>query len=431
MLPHPATLPAETWHLIVSHFVANWPHALLHNVAAVSRQLREIAEPLLYRSVVLSGNGSVRAFTHTIIARPVLAGHVKDMALEWKDQGDHDEMALNGERDEESHEKLQAVDGLQLSDQARPTTDFIRAAKSSGLESFWISMLRKENPTAEVVLMLHHLPALQSLHTTPPSSIAVFMEAFPSLDKPSQRTEAALPIALRNISSLSVGYWDTEGGHNEANVARFMLLPSLDRLTVSSIDGSYYTEDIHAAMPWLRGRSTLTELEFLGARIEAEILVDLLYLPKALKSFHYEHGSLLVGFTSTDLGIVADGLCGLEQLESLVFVDDSDNEGEVEDEQTWFSSLKSMSAIRRLELDVKALAEDTENMKLLDFLPPNLEDLTLRFELTKGAKGLADELLVPFVPAAPALKRLKLVPESVISSPIRRVCQSLGVELQG
>lgn len=211
-------------------------HLLLydtHSISLVSHQLRSYAEPLLYRSVELNASDVgpnnchgedphvyVRRFTRTIVNRPKLGAHVRDLKLMrvWDVVEDYDAMedctncstSIDVSGEGEEHEALVeataelarvGVDDYALANVQQDLRTIVRATEAKGLPN---GLLFKGGYRGMAIVLLHHLPSLKKLEMTGLRDLETIALSCFGL------VEGSVPVGLLSLKELTMIYDDQE-----------------------------------------------------------------------------------------------------------------------------------------------------------------------------------------------------------------------------
>ncbi|KAJ9482875.1 hypothetical protein VN97_g10549 [Penicillium thymicola] len=237
----------------------------LRNVCLVSRQFRDVAQPLLFRELYDDGMGGNLAlsipFTKTIYQRPDLGKHVHQITilpLSFHPGGpDSDSLAAD-----ESEFFKGIIKDLQLADE----------------EETWISAMEKCDINIFIALLANKAPNLRGIHLPVRKfSIQPFTQLF-------HRS----PEFLSNLESVWIESDDELSGFDIASYEKFLTLP---KVTFSTFE---YGDLFDASFPstWLPGTLETQELAFHHCHIDAGALKKLMQACKKLKTFTYNNFSL-------------------------------------------------------------------------------------------------------------------------------------------
>ncbi|KAJ5192497.1 hypothetical protein N7449_008639 [Penicillium cf. viridicatum] len=235
----------------------------LRNVCLVSRQFREVAQPLLFRELYDDGMAGDLTpsipFTKTIYRRPDLGKHVYQiiiLPLSFH-PGGPDSLAA-----EDSEFFKGIIKDLQLADE----------------EETWISAMNKCDISIFVALLANKAPNIRGLHLPVRKfSIQPFIQLF-------HRN----PEFLSNLESVWIESDDELSGFDIASYEKFLTLP---KVTLSTFE---YGDLFDTSFPstWLPGTLETQELAFHHCHIDAGALKKLMQACKKLKTFTYNNFSL-------------------------------------------------------------------------------------------------------------------------------------------
>ncbi|KAJ5592502.1 hypothetical protein N7537_009406 [Penicillium hordei] len=222
----------------------------LRNVCLVSRQFREVAQPLLFRELYDDGMAGDLTpsipFTKTIYRRPDLGKHVVPDSLASEDC--------------EFFKGI--IKDLQLADE----------------EETWISAMNKCDISIFVALLANKTPNVRGIHLPVRKfSIQPFIQLF-------HRN----PEFLSNLESVCIESDDELSGFDIASYEKFLTLP---KVTLSTFE---YGDLFDTSFPstWLPGTLETQELAFHHCHIDAGALKKLMQACKKLKTFTYNNFSL-------------------------------------------------------------------------------------------------------------------------------------------
>lgn len=235
----------------------------LSNVCLVSRQFREIAQPLLFRELYDDGMGGdvtpIIPFTKTIYRRPDLAKHVQQINIMPLSFHPGCPDSLDAE-DSEFFKSI--IKDLQLADE----------------EETWISAMKKGDISIFVPLLANKAPNLRALHLPVRKfSIQPFIQLF-------HRN----PEFLSNLESVWFESDDELSGFDIAAYEKFLTLPKVTSSTFEYGDLS----DTSFPSTWLPGTLETQDFAFHHCHIDAGAIKKLMQACKQLKTFTYNNFSL-------------------------------------------------------------------------------------------------------------------------------------------
>ncbi|KAF4771815.1 hypothetical protein N7455_008070 [Penicillium solitum] len=235
----------------------------LRNVCLVSRQFREVAQPLLFRELYDDGMEGdltpIIPFTKTIYRRPDLGKHVHQITILPLSfhPGGPDSLAA-----EDSEFFKGIIKDLQLADE----------------EETWISAMNKYDISIFIALLANKAPNLRGLHLPVRKfSIQPFIQLF-------HRN----PEFLSNLEYFWIESDDELSGFDIASYEKFLTLP---KVTFSTFE---YGDLFDTSFPstWLPGTLETQQLAFHHCHIDAAALKKLMQACKKLKTFTYNNFSL-------------------------------------------------------------------------------------------------------------------------------------------
>jgi hypothetical protein len=324
----------------------------LYAVCLTSRRLREAALPSLYETISLHSKKSQVAFAISLKNHPELRAYVKDLDTEYWDQDDWDEDSQEGAEDgcdDEMHEgehELKPSSSIGVCDIQDEITDSTRVTKVTMLD------------------LLGLMPNLESASFCPCHSTSLF-ELFSSRDSP-----GSFVAGVRNLTALSLTWWDTEGGFTLNDIFTCLALPGLREFSVHMVGEGEWDEDEdgddsedHETKG--RGTSTVTDLSLeYWTSCSDRSLADVLRMPRGLKSLTFS-SARVDGEPFTPSAV----LRGLEGSRDTLEVLNITNEPDC----TAFTSLADFTALKSLEIQLSMLAVGPS----IAPLPDSLQSLTL------------------------------------------------------
>jgi hypothetical protein len=268
-------LPAETLKAIVDLVDDKSDLAAL---ALVNTLLSSLATSKLYAECVSLGAVGV------LLARPDLALLVRTVSIE-------ELYVPYANSVEESDEEVKGAGGLLDAVPIIPTEEQI---EEFALDADVLGALERGFPSARAVLLLRLLPSLQELKIYGESNgwslqHDRFLRSFPEQGRP------PMAAGLRSLTTLDFSWFDqiSEGGLEPEFVVRLLGLPCLLRLRMRPVWGKKFPPDLEARLPELYGTSSVTDLAFAYSGIDARVLPHLVRIPRALRSFEYQHAGTL------------------------------------------------------------------------------------------------------------------------------------------
>ncbi|KAJ5922186.1 hypothetical protein N7516_009889 [Penicillium verrucosum] len=235
----------------------------LCNVCLVSRQFRDVAQPLLFRELSddsIGGNLALSIpFTKTIYQRPDLGKHVHQITIL---PFSIFPVGPNSLKAAESEFFKGIIKDLQLADE----------------EETWISAMNNCDINIFIALLANKAPNLRGIHLPVPEfSIQPFIQLF-------HRN----PEFLSNLESVWIESDDELSGFDIASYEKFLTLPKVKFSTFE------FGDLFDASFPptWLPGTLETEELAFHHCHIDAGALKKLMQACKKLKTFIYTNFSL-------------------------------------------------------------------------------------------------------------------------------------------
>lgn len=272
----------------------------LASISLVTRRLQLIAEPILYRVVHLTYDGSTpsafRLFCSSILNNPDRARHVQVLVLRWAEDGGIETCITGSDRLQFSYLDNQPVP-------QEPYTSTATGSESADLSktSSWIEYLtaswRKwsggkckdldnvlkcrdmniSTPVPDVLFLLYLLPSLQCLeifaHEFSLETVTNFILYQHSL------LPASLPMSLRSLRELRIESIDRCGLIGPFTILTMFQLPSLRKLNISHVD----IEEPEPPYDHCEaGTSPITHLSIRPNNSSESLLAPIIAYPRAL-----------------------------------------------------------------------------------------------------------------------------------------------------
>lgn len=410
----------------------NLPDELLSQIASqqsligVSRRLHAVSLPYHYGAVSLTRE-TLPLFARSIVERPELGRLVHSLSVEYEDELDDDdepEDDENAEDDGGDNSESSDCEGDERPKERHaggPLDAVTRAAKAIDPALGKIIGSRPGAQSALLVLLFWHLPKLFELEMVVQFPSTHFwracLAAIPSA--------ASLPLApaLVSVQTITLSWYDTEGGLSISDMLPLFFLPKLTQLRCFSASDESWDSESSALLTQLQGRSSLTSLALEHSAVEVDVLADVIRLmaPGALASFNYDLGGATVGYSRFDgarfVAALAPVYGSLKRLE-LTGADG------MEDDDTPVSSLRAFTALTDLTVDTRVLFGDNDpddGRKLVEMLPPYLQRLRIR-----GINWVEDSLM-RVLKGIPTLKTLYFGNISPLPKWILSCCDTAGV----
>lgn len=323
-------LPDE---LVINIACYLWKPSELASVSLVSHRLRGIVEPFLYHSLrvketFLKGTSiKLRSLVRLIVSRPVVGTHVRALSLSWN----------NLEPDPEDGPPEQIKQDYKM---------FAAAAEKLGVDEPVRQELETGSVCALVVLLLHHVPNLNSLEVVLMHSSKLLGD-FLAL-------AAASQSHLRKLNTFV--QYATPGPFS-------LLLPVFALLCISQID-IHVVDQPGSDYSAYYGTSTVKSLG-LSCSVNTALFRDILRIPKALIELRY--------WSRTHILKGGPFRCGLEHTRATLKVLDlrsSSARGAI-------GSLRGYPMLESVMIKPEYLL-DIETQRLADVLPRTLRRLELR-----------------------------------------------------
>ncbi|KAF2852739.1 hypothetical protein T440DRAFT_466326 [Plenodomus tracheiphilus IPT5] len=145
-----------------------------------------------------------------------------------------------------------------------------------------------------IVLLVHHLPNLQTIRITD-YHLGLFADFLEHWAVARTSPPSTLKLPFRRLKSASIAHWDTEGSCNFKWATNFMHAPVIDTIAAQSMGGG------HVMLPcwsvaFLRNKigHNLKELYFTCSQLDLQKLDVVLEGIAALERFTYDSGGAIV-----------------------------------------------------------------------------------------------------------------------------------------
>ncbi|CAG9948287.1 unnamed protein product [Clonostachys rosea f. rosea IK726] len=379
-------LPPEIWSRVFSNFLPPTTseasrHSLkpLYSLCLVSRQFRQIAQPLLYHTISVDYQHLKQEpkLVRSLFESPELARAVRRVALR-----DH------GLESFANHRQL-------LEDVIR--SSHAPEAFKHGLET---RLEVADTGFATIVLAMttavHEIDIALSFGVGKSASdLLSFLAGSNKIageENPQSQTEYQ-NYGLPSLKRMSLGVGD-EMCASISGLESVLLRPGLEQLCITKVYWHLSEDD---ATQWPEVTSDLPSLTLHSAMVNGHSIQDIFTRFPNLRVFNYtaadrfggrqedyQHDDPEWGFRAGEVGhsLRTFGT----KLEALTLRTTHYREGEMWDGQLWddslIGSLREMNALRKLEIDLSELRESDEGddlaewaRSMVDFLPPNLEEL--------------------------------------------------------
>lgn len=284
--------------------------------------------------------------------------------------------------------------------------------------------------SAQFLLLLHLLPGLQVLHVTQPDNNGILEDFVDGLS--ALQPVATLPLALQ---SLRYFYWCTYVHRVRGVVPEFLMtimrLPHIETIVVHLI-GDYPKATADACV----SSSRLEHLRIMMAPITPALMIGMLKIPVALKSFSY----IPMLPTKMDLRTLVVALHPHQQSLEYLHLEIRLVDGGADDGRNRIESLRHWPALVRIRCSLgmllgKGLLREPRPL-LVNVLPACLEELEVSLDRYWSVSEVAHEVIVMLGEKQnmlPGLRRLVFL-LCITKSPellarVRRACIAAGVEL--
>lgn len=399
--------------VIIAGFLGDEKLCSLLHLAMCSRRLHAIAEPIMYRTFWQGERRDTRMlqFICRIVARPDLACQVLSFRGNTGDVG----LGCPKIQEEDMIRIRAAIQGI---------------SKSEADVEDWVYDIRKGKWDAIVVFFLSLLPNLQDLRFRGwPFTVD---EEYPRLTRFLQRAadlqnrSEASPLAMSNVHSASLQYWDTKNGMQVDAI-----LPLLNLKSVTSFDGARISGK---SLKWFTPSTSfgIKELSLQMSVFEHRVMTPFLRCFPILERLSYEHGGALIGEADFEPPKMMKAIEHLKPcLEELIVISSDPNGGyDAELSNFPIGSLAEFQKLTSIEMTISILLGHPGNdevysspqfkphQRLVEAIPPSLQSLALRSLFTNEEpwaeiKDQIVELIANKQRYAPELKYLDIQWEKI------------------
>jgi hypothetical protein len=331
-------------------------------ITRADKRLHQITLPLLYRRITIAKAEQVNGILRLLAESPHYAGLVKSL---WLAQPCHTSSDTRNDEDLATNPDTLTIEyegSIAMAD-----TTQVQDAANDRLPRELLLSLQQGHSWAKCLLLVHLLPGLEELYSS------TFTLDYEDLLAQMMMGQGWISPKLRIVKMSSL--WET--------IAAFVLVPAflcpsvveVHGHGVVAIEGELYCDWFlfrDSAISSLYGRSNVERIELHHSRLDKYTIMDLLRLPKALKTFIYSEAEASYATMKIDFKEALEVTSGI--LENLS-VRWKGTGSFIENDRTWtfhyFTSLKNMFISYRLIFGPQpADAVITSNV-----FPPTLEVL--------------------------------------------------------
>lgn len=382
----------------------------LARVCRVSRHLCSIAERFLYQDVRLStlhtSVPQIQIFLHTILSRPILAGRVQSLAIQWHNV------------------TTDTTTGSSDRDPINPKEIALLSAAGSPLHL----ELGFQTQEQYIKLLFHLLPRLEILQLSPPFGLNIF---------DGHRSEQN-HMVLSQLRKIHCHWVFDRHATTHASFAAMLMLPcieTLDLRIVGGFDGQ--------GMDWngvnCIGKSTVTDLRLSYSNMSIENLAIVLAIPRALTRFSCKNLPLDRHFDGPKLGAVLKRRLGttLNYLALNWGVDAYLHTGNMLG--NWkarfaIGSMREWPVLWGLKCSLTLLlgmGRETAVVKLCDVLPKALREWDIELDEWWTVQDIADEVVGLLEAGEMDMLELITIPSRAdkVAGGLRVKCEAHGVQL--
>jgi hypothetical protein len=301
-------------------------------------------------------------FTRTLMMRPDLAQHVKDLDIE----------VFEGDNNEEEADWYCSTSESDMD----MFTSMVTATGSYSMT--WIKELQHMNVNAFISLLVVQAPNVERL------SLILDYKPFHMLSvlATSARDPSLVPDLpfkpLTTLKELDLSHMDVAGGYTLEEIAPLLWIPTLEKVYLSQTIGHNVGNFPPAVPPRLLSRDhfkNFSHLDIQNSAIDSDGFADLLASCRNLKHLEYRLGykaeiDASYGMPENIMHALGNNAASLIDLHFDYSELDSGEIEEVHDSQAFGASLERLGCLKTLSLSQQILPEATT-------LPRNIESLTV------------------------------------------------------
>jgi hypothetical protein len=338
----------------------------LGSLALCSRRLNRMASPILYKTFVQTRERALPAFLRLLSSRLERGAYVTKFVVS----------AYNA-----AEERFYRRDMLDF-----PRLDLITLGVEIELLDYfqlkrpgWITDLADGDWNAVVALLLLLLPALKEVDIVPYNRTLNLGYIDTALEYAAlQQRSSRAQHSLKNLTSVSMVYWDTGMGTGMGKpfdaLLPFCALSSVRKAQIHRCSETFF-------FPPSKRYPNIQDLQISYSNIGSEAIINILQCFPSLKNLHYEHGRVSFGYPKFLPEYLGEAISHLhETLEELTVLGQENSFGWAE--KRTIGSLTSFKKLKKIVTDYDILPKpdperDGEQPKLINILPSSLEILAM------------------------------------------------------
>lgn len=285
----------------------------------------------------------------SILRNRPLGELVRTLYLEWDDEVD---------------KRIGSPHSLTEAWQPRDTSEleeFYQAALGYGLDPTTFERVKVGSESATASILLFSLPNLIDWDVQPPYAKGLFEDFETHIGG----------RFLKKVESVRYSHYDPEGAYSVDQLVPFFILPSIHTIVAHMAYG--IEGEGMADVEKYYSTSSVEVIRILSSDIDGPTLSMIFRIPRHLKTFIYDRESLAGGLTTrSEFSQAFLNVSGTMEYLSLKWED-------FDGDESVFGSFSHLKALKKLEVgfgDLLGTSSSTA-MRLVDVLPPNLEELLL------------------------------------------------------
>lgn len=334
------------------------------NLCLTSRQLRRFAIVRLYSRVGINSVQRLHQFLRSITRQPYLGKLARRAHLQWQSKASIDSQFP------ETAAKVKG-DGVEDTDkdvnnQISALDEFYKAAVALELDSDFANAVKNGSESAAALLVLCFLPNLVILGLEPPREKGLLTKFDTYVGR----------RFLTQLEMVAYSHWDTEGGYPSQVLIPFLFLPSIRIISAHGVPG----DRDNLGLQGKRSESLIETLNLHWTDMDLDTFTQLLQSCRCLKNISYDKrgDTDLVSTPLTRRGFANALLPTSHSLETLYVGWETYG---FDDDDSFLGSLAHFVSLKKLSVGFADLLggspDSTSGSQLVEFLPPNLEELQL------------------------------------------------------
>jgi hypothetical protein len=353
-------------------FVTAQGTKFLYQLALCSRRLNMATIPVLYSTFTQTGTAALPAFTKRVLGNPKLGAHVKKFVGSSISYDETLDMSSYSEEDfKRCLDAIQAVGGTEA------------------VLGEWMEKVREGSWDAVAGVLVSLLPNIEVFEMASFSGEeSPYMSQVLDLAARRQSTGSAEQFSLKNLTTLSFAYSDTEMGFSVDSVMPYCKVESVRKIHLHMAADEFF--------PVSSERFRCEDLAINYSSIDGDALINFLRCFPCLKKLSYDHGGSIVGDSDFLPQKVGEAITHLKPcLEELLITNNTQEDVYVEEEMEAMGSLAGFEKLHTVVTSTKILlgpwdeeiddeADDEENgsaeasnLRMVDVLPRSLKVLGL------------------------------------------------------